>query len=152
MYSRSGWHLKIRHPYIRGFILAGEKPRSVVFMVESWTPVSAPHWRHVRQEAAALRVNYGQRTAEHERWAFERICDYLGIKRRLAIRNEALGIIGGSALTDDNIEVPVAGKEISARYLSRMFLFRNAHFLAAAVSWAEVLGAEKILYWRSRAG
>ena len=95
-------------------------------------------------EPAALHVNYGQRTAERERWAFERICDHLGIRRRLAIRNEALGIIGGSALTDDNIEVPVAGKEIGAEIPVTYVPFRNAHFLAAAVSWAEVLGAEKI--------
>src|SRR3954467_7958451 len=95
-------------------------------------------------EAAALHVNYGQRTAERERWAFERICDYLGIKRRLAIRNEALGIIGGSALTDQDIDVPDAGEEIGGHIPVTYVPFRNAHFLTAAVSWAEVLGAEKI--------
>ncbi|HEX2614104.1 MAG TPA: 7-cyano-7-deazaguanine synthase, partial [Nitrososphaera sp.] len=75
---------------------------------------------------------------------FERICDFLGIKRRLAIRNEALGIIGGSALTDENIGVPEAGEEIGAEIPVTYVPFRNAHFLSAAVSWAEVLGAEKI--------
>ena len=68
----------------------------------------------------------------------------LGVKRRLAIRNEALSIVGGSALTDRDIQVPEAvrrpGAEIPVTYVP----FRNAHFLAAAVSWAEVLGAEKI--------
>jgi len=95
-------------------------------------------------EAAALHVSYGQRTAERERWAFERICDHLGIKRRLVIRNEALDVIGGSALTDQDIEVPEAGEEIGADIPVTYVPFRNAHFLAAAVSWAEVLDADKI--------
>ena len=95
-------------------------------------------------DAAALHVSYGQRTAEREQWAFERICDFLGIKRRLVIRNEALGIIGGSALTDKDIEVPEAGEGIGADIPITYVPFRNAHFLAAAVSWAEVLGADKI--------
>ncbi len=97
-------------------------------------------------DAAALHVTYGQRTAERERWAFERICDHLGIKRRLAIRNEALGVIGGSALTDEDIQVPEAGEDIGANIPVTYVPFRNAHFLSAAVSWAEVLGAEKIYF------
>jgi len=95
-------------------------------------------------DAAALHVTYGQRTAERELWSFERICDYLGIKRRLAIRNEALGVIGGSALTDEDIQVPEAGDEIGANIPITYVPFRNAHFLSAAVSWAEVLVADKI--------
>lgn len=95
-------------------------------------------------DAAALHVDYGQRTAERERWAFERICDHLGLKRRLVIRNEALGIIGGSALTDEDIDVPEAGKQIGAEIPVTYVPFRNAHFLAAAVSWAEVVDADKI--------
>ena len=95
-------------------------------------------------EAAALHVSYGQRTAERERWAFERICDHLGIKRRLVIRNEALDVIGGSALTDQDIQVPEAGEEIGADIPVTYVPFRNAHFLAAAVSWAEVLDADEI--------
>ena len=52
-------------------------------------------------------------------------------------------MIGGSALTDESITVPRAeavGHNIPITYVP----FRNAHFLAVAVSWAEVLGAEKI--------
>jgi len=95
-------------------------------------------------DAAALHITYGQRTAERERWAFERICDYLGIRRRLAVRNDALDVIGGSALTDQDIDVPEAGEEIGADIPVTYVPFRNAHFLAAAVSWAEVLDADKI--------
>ena len=97
--------------------------------------------------ASALHVSYGQRTEARERKSFEDICDRLQIRERLLIRNETLGIIGGSALTDRAIAVPETRKTsagepggVPATYVP----FRNAHFLAAAVSWAEVLGAEKI--------
>jgi 7-cyano-7-deazaguanine synthase len=109
-------------------------------------------------DASALHVMYGQRTEERERRSFEAICDRLGIGRRLVLRNESLRQIGGSALTDTKITIPevqgvfegrspdhpIAGSpdhQIPITYVP----FRNAHFLAAAVSWAEVLGAEKIL-------
>src|SRR5947209_14616145 len=85
-------------------------------------------------DPAALHISYGQRTEERERWAFERICDRLGIRRRLAIRNEALSIIGGSALTDHEIRVPEAGEQIGASVPATYVPFRNAHFLSAAVS------------------
>jgi 7-cyano-7-deazaguanine synthase len=92
---------------------------------------------------SALHISYGQRTEDRERKAFSAICDRLGIKDRLLVRNEALRAIGGSALTDPSIPVPeshILGTDIPVTYVP----FRNAHFLAVAVSWAEVLGAEKI--------
>src|SRR6266496_6474586 len=94
-------------------------------------------------DAAAVHVSYGQRTEERERQSFLAICRHLGIHDRLMVRNEALGAIGGSALTDVEIDVPTAeavGHNIPVTYVP----FRNAHFLAVAVSWAEVLGAEKV--------
>jgi len=94
-------------------------------------------------QAAAVHVSYGQRTAERERRSFDNICDRLEIRDRLVVRNEALSAIGGSALTDSHIAVPEAhtiGAGVPVTYVP----FRNAHFLAVAVSWAEVLGAEKI--------
>jgi 7-cyano-7-deazaguanine synthase len=93
--------------------------------------------------AAAVHVSYGQRTELRERQAFEGICDRLGICNRLAVRNEALRAIGGSALTDASIGVPEShsiGTGVPVTYVP----FRNAHFLAVAVSWAEVLGAEEV--------
>src|SRR5437016_12967668 len=93
--------------------------------------------------AAALHVSYGQRTEERERRAFSAICDRLHIRGRLVVRNEALRAIGGSALTDPEIAVPDSheiGREIPITYVP----FRNAHFLAVAVSWAEVLGADQV--------
>jgi 7-cyano-7-deazaguanine synthase len=98
-------------------------------------------------QAAAVHVSYGQRTEHRERRSFENICDRLQIRDRLLVRNEALRAIGGSALTDSSIAVPEA-KTISASIPADVPVtyvpFRNAHFLAVAVSWAEVLGAEEV--------
>jgi 7-cyano-7-deazaguanine synthase len=89
-------------------------------------------------DAAAVHISYGQRTEDRERRAFIAICDRLGIRDRLIVRNDALRAIGGSALTDTKIPVPEShaiGRDIPVTYV---------HFLAVAVSWAEVLGAEKV--------
>ena len=92
---------------------------------------------------AAVHVSYGQRTEERERQSFLAICRHLNIADTLMVRNEALRAIGGSALTEEGIAVPAAeslGQGIPVTYVP----FRNAHFLAVAVSWAEVLGASTI--------
>ncbi len=95
-------------------------------------------------EAAAMHVRYGQRTEQREARAFHAICDRLGIGERMVIQNEALAKVGGSALTDARLAVPESdgrpGERIPVTYVP----FRNAHFLAAAVSWAEVLGARRV--------
>ena len=103
--------------------------------------------------AAAVHISYGQRTEERERQSFLAICRRLNILDQLMVRNDALSAIGGSALTDEGITVPdsdaagpglpghgLPGGGIPVTYVP----FRNAHFLAVAVSWAEVLGAEKV--------
>jgi 7-cyano-7-deazaguanine synthase len=94
-------------------------------------------------DAAAVHVSYGQRTEKRERSSFEGICDRLGIRDRLIVRNDALQAIGGSALTDANIAVPES-QEVGTGVPVTYVPFRNAHFLAVAVSWAEVLGAKKV--------
>jgi 7-cyano-7-deazaguanine synthase len=94
-------------------------------------------------DVAAVHVSYGQRTEERERNSFLAICRRLDFLDKLVVRNEALRMIGGSALTDEGIAVPDSetfGQGIPVTYVP----FRNAHFLAVAVSWAEVLGAEKV--------
>jgi len=95
-------------------------------------------------EAAALHVSYGQRTEARECQAFTAICDLLGITQRMIVRNEALLRIGGSALTDNQLPVPEASGVIGSAIPITYVPFRNAHFLAVAVSWAEVIGAKKI--------
>jgi 7-cyano-7-deazaguanine synthase len=94
-------------------------------------------------EVAAVHVSYGQRTEERERQSFLAICQRLKIHDKLMVRNEAFRAIGGSALTDEGIEVPTA-EELAHGVPVTYVPFRNAHFLSVAVSWAEVLGAEKV--------
>jgi len=95
-------------------------------------------------QAAGVHVSYGQRTEERERRSFEAICARLGIHDRLVVRNQALRAIGGSALTDPRIAVPEAGPGAGPEIPITYVPFRNAHFLSVAVSWAEVLGADRV--------
>ncbi len=101
-------------------------------------------------DLALLHVNYGQRTEERELRAFQEIADHYRAERRLAVSIEHLKIIGGSALTDAAIPVPEVAASHSARRTPHSAIpityvpFRNAHLLAIATSWAEVIGARKI--------
>ena len=92
----------------------------------------------------ALHVSYGQRTAAREKKAFAAVAERLGITTRLAVETPFFRAIGGSALTDANIAVPEAGELIGHEIPVTYVPFRNAHLLAMAVSWAEILGASKI--------
>jgi len=94
-------------------------------------------------ELAFLHSNYGQRTEKRELKAFNDIADYYGVKERLVVNAEYLYQIGGSSLTDKEIKVSEADLEykgIPGSYVP----FRNANILSIAVSWAEVIGAERI--------
>ena len=94
----------------------------------------------------ALHFSYGQRTEQRELTSARAIADVVGVRQFLPLKIDLFRQIGGSALTDMKIAVPDAptmtkiGEEIPVTYVP----FRNAHFLSAAVSWAEVLGAEAI--------
>ena len=125
--------------------MAGSKPRSVVLLSGGMDSCVCAALAARDTQAAALHVSYGQRTERRERRAFEAICDRLGIKNRLQIRNEVFQAVGGSALTDENIRVPEAAGDIGTSGIPVTYVpFRNAHFLAAAVSWAEVLAADQV--------
>lgn len=94
---------------------------------------------------ALLHAGYGQLTEKREEEAFSAIADFFGVppERRLLVRLDFLKEIGGSALTDEKIEMAeagAAGEGVPATYVP----FRNANLLSAAVSWAEVIGAGKI--------
>jgi 7-cyano-7-deazaguanine synthase len=123
----------------------GARPRAVVLLSGGMDSCVCATLAARDYHAAALHVQYGQRTEERERRSFEGICDRLGIRDRLVLRNPVFRAIGGSALTDEAIAVPDATGEIGSQIPVTYVPFRNAHFLAAAVSWAEVIGAEKIL-------
>jgi 7-cyano-7-deazaguanine synthase len=96
-------------------------------------------------DLALLHANYGQRTEHRELQAFHAIADHYHVpaERRLVIDQRHLADIGGSALTEEGIAVPqadLASTDIPLTYVP----FRNANLLAAAASWAEVLGARAI--------
>jgi 7-cyano-7-deazaguanine synthase len=95
------------------------------------------HW------LALLHASYGQRTERRERRAFDEIADFYGVRERLVVRLDSLTQIGGSALTDARIAVPETEPRIAGIPITYV-PFRNAHFLSAAVSWAEVIGATAI--------
>lgn len=94
-------------------------------------------------ELAFLHVKYGQRTEAREERAFQALCEFFRPRYRLITEAPALKAIGGSALTDFRISVPEEETDPS-RIPVTYVPFRNAHFLAIATSWAEVLGAEAI--------
>ncbi len=92
---------------------------------------------------ALAHINYGQRTEARELKAFNDIADFYKAEKRLVIDFTHLAKIGGSSLTDKNIEISQAdlsSKEIPSSYVP----FRNANILSACASWAEVLQAKAI--------
>ncbi len=92
---------------------------------------------------AMLHVAYGQRTERRELEAFNALADYYRAETRMVCRLEHLKQIGGSSLTDASI--PVSEADLDREGIPTSYVpFRNAHFLSIAVSWGEVLGAQKI--------
>ena len=96
----------------------------------------------------AVHFSYGQRTEARELLAAQQIAQAVGVRDLLHLKIDLFRRIGGSALTDSSIPVPNApaeessiGSHVPVTYVP----FRNAHFLSAAVSWAEVLGARTVL-------
>src|ERR1700693_6188165 len=126
--------------------MAAEKRKAVVLLsggMDSCVTAAIASQSH---QMALLHASYGQRTEARERRACDEIADFYGVKDRLMIRLDSFAQIGGSALTDRKIAVPessdsaVHSSEVPITYVP----FRNAHFLSAAVSWAEVIGAAAV--------
>ncbi len=104
-------------------------------------------------EAYGIHFSYGQRTEARELRSAREVARLVGLRDLMELRTDLFRRIGGSALTDAAIAVPESvaevldetagrtGAEVPVTYVP----FRNAHFLAAAVSWAEVLGARIVI-------
>lgn len=97
------------------------------------------------EDLAFLHLNYGQKTEERELKCFHQIGDFYNVPKnmRKVVDVSFLKQIGGSSLTDDNIDVKKYkgdSDEIPDSYVP----FRNTHIVSMAVSWAEVIGAKKI--------
>ncbi|MEO1574623.1 MAG: 7-cyano-7-deazaguanine synthase QueC [Pseudomonadota bacterium] len=87
----------------------------------------------------ALSIDYGQRHRV-ELTAAARVADAHGAASHRTVRVD-LSTIGGSALTDDTIDVPEAGGEgIPVTYVPA----RNTVFLSVALGLAETLAAQKL--------
>ncbi len=103
-------------------------------------------------DAYGLHFSYGQRTQARELQAATEVATAVGLRDLMVLETDLFRRIGGSALTDSSIAVPSSamdapedaaqrhGDDVPVTYVP----FRNAHFLAAAVSWAEVLGATAV--------
>ena len=103
-------------------------------------------------DSFGLHFSYGQRTQARELKAAREVAKAVGLRELMELETDLFRRIGGSALTDANIAIPDAvpgkpeddsvrqGGEVPVTYVP----FRNAHFLSAAVSWAEVLGAKTV--------
>lgn len=96
-------------------------------------------------QTAFLHVDYGQRTEEKELRCFRSLVRHYQPWRHRVIEMPWLGAIGGSALTDKELDVPHEGIDpttIPITYVP----FRNTLLLSAGVAWAEVMEADLILY------
>jgi 7-cyano-7-deazaguanine synthase len=103
---------------------------------------------------AFLHANYGQRTEARELLCFDALAEHFSAEARLVVDFSDLRQIGGSSLTDAALPVR-EGEPVEGVVPTSYVPFRNAHLLAAATSWAEVLGA-RFLYvgavWEDSSG
>jgi 7-cyano-7-deazaguanine synthase len=103
---------------------------------------------------AFLHANYGQRTESKELECFHALADHFGAERRLVVDFSDLRQIGGSSLTDATVPVR-EGEPVEGVVPTSYVPFRNAHLLAAAVSWGEVVGARAVFVgavWEDSSG
>jgi 7-cyano-7-deazaguanine synthase len=94
-------------------------------------------------EIVAVHFNYGQRTQDKELEAFRLVSDAVGAQQKYEIDLPFFTNVGGSALTDKGIAVPVGGIEegVPVTYVP----FRNGIFLSIATAIAEKEGATAIV-------
>lgn len=92
-------------------------------------------------ELYPITFHYGQRH-QHEIEHAKMVAEFYGVAVHKVVDMNFLKEIGGSALTDPNIEVPdYEGQDgIPATYVPA----RNLIFLSLATAYAEVIGAENI--------
>jgi 7-cyano-7-deazaguanine synthase len=129
-----------------GDIAAPARPRAVLCLSGGMDSCVTAALAARDFELYALHFSYGQRTEAREFQAAAEVARIVGAKDFMHLTIDLFRKIGGSALTDASIAVPNApaeeaiGNEVPVTYVP----FRNAHFLSAAVSWAEVLGATSV--------
>jgi len=123
----------------------GGKPLGIALVSGGMDSLVMAEFCTRESDLALLHVNYGQRTEAKELSCFHAVAEFLKVptRRRLVVEIGYLKRIGGSALTDERIDVPkadLAREGVPVTYVP----FRNAHLVAIAVSWAEVIGAKNV--------
>lgn len=120
--------------------MSSSKPKAVVLIsggLDSTTVLAIA--KSQGYDCYTLSFEYGQRHSA-ELVAAERTAKSLSSLQHKVIKLD-LRSIGGSALTDDQIDVPEAETQgIPVTYVPA----RNTIFLSIALGWAEVLGAQDI--------
>jgi 7-cyano-7-deazaguanine synthase len=120
-----------------------KQPLAVVLASGGMDSGTAVAWTAKQYRLAMLHVNYGQRTEMKELECFMKLASHFRSQKTLVVDATHLSRIGGSSLTDRGIPVPSDDKqgEIPTTYVP----FRNANLLAIATSWAETIGASRIV-------
>lgn len=128
--------------------MASERPKAVLCLSGGMDSCVCAALAARDYDVHALHFSYGQRTEARELEAATDVARLTGAKAWMHLTIDLFRRIGGSALTDSSIDVPAAAadeSQIGATIPVTYVPFRNAHFLSAAVSWAEVVGAKTIL-------
>jgi 7-cyano-7-deazaguanine synthase len=135
--------------------VTAERPLAVVCVSGGMdSAVTAATAAEAGHDLAFLHANYGQRTEGKELACFHALAEHYAARHRLVVDFPVFAAIGGSSLTDRRIPVREAEPE-EGRIPTSYVPFRNAHLLAAAASWGEVLGAGAIFVgavWEDSSG
>lgn len=90
-----------------------------------------------------IHANYGQKTESKELECFNNLVNFYQPADILNVDINYLRKIGGSSLVDNGLKIHNHHEEetgVPNTYVP----FRNAHLIAIGVSWAEVIGAQRI--------
>lgn len=115
------------------------KPRAIVLFSGGLDSTTCLAWAQARYECIAISFSYGQRHSS-ELIAAKKLAEQAGVEHRVI--DIDLRSLGGSALTDDAIDVPEDSPEgIPVTYVPA----RNTIFLSYALAAAEVKQASAIV-------
>ena len=87
-------------------------PALLFCLAAAWIPASAQRWRRATIRRRRCMSAMGNARRRGNCASFQGICDRLGIRDRLVVRNEALRAIGGSALDRPAIAVPESARRV----------------------------------------
>jgi len=96
-----------------------------------------------RYNLCFLHLSYGQRVEKRELKSYKELVANFKVKKRLVANVKYFKDIGGSSLTDKKINISKADSG-PQKFPTSYVPFFNTHLMSIAVSWAEILGAEKI--------